>query len=158
MYKARKRFWIIGLCRMAKTVTSKCVTCRKLRKRALNQLLGQIPNLRVVADFLAKSNTAVDMFELVQIKLSCKNLKEAYVIIFGCMTFCAIHLQLVRDKTSDAFLMAFWRFAGLCGCLLVRPWNKFGWTRLPTGNQVEVGIPRVKSVLSEKFGCQFRWE
>ena len=50
---------------MAKTVTSKCVTCRKLRKRALNQLLGQIPNLRVVADFLAKSNTAVDMFELV---------------------------------------------------------------------------------------------
>ena len=44
-HEARKRFWIIGLHPMAKNVTSKCVTCRKLRKRPLNQLLGQIPNL-----------------------------------------------------------------------------------------------------------------
>ena len=55
VYEARKIFWIIGLHRMAKTVTSKCVTCRKLRKRPLNQLMGQIPNLRVAPGFPAFS-------------------------------------------------------------------------------------------------------
>ena len=110
IHEARKRFWIVGLRRMAKNVTAKCVTCRKLRKRPLNQLMGQIPNLRVAAGFPAFSNTAMDMFGPVQIKLGRKTLKEAQVIIFTCMTSRAIHLELVTDKTSDAFLMAFRRF------------------------------------------------
>ena len=49
IHEARKRFWIVGLRRMAKNVTAKCVTCRKLRKRPLNQLMRQIPNQRVAA-------------------------------------------------------------------------------------------------------------
>ena len=100
---------------MAKIVTSKCVICRKLRKRPVNQLMGQIPNLRVAAGFLAFSNTAMDMFGPVQIKLGHKTLKEAQVIIFACMTSHAIHLELVTDKTSDALLMAFRLFACLRG-------------------------------------------
>ena len=107
IHEARKRFWVIGLCRTAKTVTSKCLACRKLRKRPLNQLLGQIPNLRVANGFPAFSNTAIDMFGPVQIKIGCKTLKEAQVIIFTCMISGAIHLELVSDKMSDAFLMAF---------------------------------------------------
>ena len=89
VHEARKRFWIIGLGRMAKTVTSKCVICRNLRKKPLNQLMGQIPNLRAAAGFPAFSNTATDMFGPVQIKLGHKTLKEAQVIIFPCMTSCA---------------------------------------------------------------------
>ena len=100
IHEARKRFWIIGFRRMAKTVTSKCVTCRKLRKRPLNQLLGQIPNLRVADGFPAFSNTAMDMFGPVQIKIGRKTLKEAQVIIFTCMTSRAIHLELVTDKSQ----------------------------------------------------------
>ena len=93
VHEARKRFWIIGLRRMAKTVTSKCVICRKLRKRPLNKLMGQIPNLRVAAGFPAFSNTAMYIFGPVQIKLGRKTLKEAQVIIFACMTSRASHLS-----------------------------------------------------------------
>ena len=57
---------------MAKNITSKCVTCTKLRKRPLNQLMGQIPNLRVAVGLTAFSNTAMDMFGPVQIKLGRK--------------------------------------------------------------------------------------
>lgn len=162
MHEARKRFWIIGLCRMAKTVTSKCVTCRKLRKRPLNQLLGHIPNLRVAAGFPAFSNTAMDMFGPMQIKLGRKTLKEAQVIIFTCMTSRAIHLELVTDKTSDAFLMAFRRFACLQGYPSVC-WSDHGtnfvgaqgYLKETTQNR---DVPKIKSVLSDKFGCEFRWE
>ena len=162
IHEARKRFWIIGLRRMAKTVTSKCVICRKLRKRPLNQLMGQIPYLRVAAGFPAFSNTAMDMFGPVQIKLGRKTLKEAQVIIFACMTTRAVHLELVTDKTSDAFLMAFRRFACLRGYPSVC-WSDHGTNFVGAqGYLKEVvqnwDVPKVKSVLSDYFGCEFRWE
>ena len=162
IHEARKRFWIVGPCRMAKNVTSKCVTCRKLQKRPLNPLMGQIPNLRVAAGFPAFSNTAMDMFGPVQIKLGRKTLKEAQVIIFTCMTSRAIRLELVTDKTSDAFLMAFGRFACLRGYPNVC-WSDCGTNFVGAQgylNKVTQNwdIPGVKSVLSDKFGCEFRWE
>ena len=51
------------------------------------------------------------MFGPVHIKLNRKTLKEAQVEIFTCMTTRAAHFELVNHKTSDAFLMAFRRFA-----------------------------------------------
>ena len=162
IHEARKRFWIVGPRRMAKNVTSKCVTCRKLRKRPLNQLMGQIPNLRVAAGFPAFSNTAMDMFGPVQIKLGRKTLKEAQVIIFTCMTSRAIHLELVTDKTSNAFLMAFRRFACLRGypnvCWSDRGTNFVGAQGYLNEITQSWDIPGVKSFLSDKFGREFRWE
>ncbi|XP_022777768.1 uncharacterized protein LOC111319218 [Stylophora pistillata] len=147
---------------MGKTVTSKCVTCRKLRKRPLNQLLGQIPNLRVAAGFPALSNTAMDMFGPIQIKLGRTTLKEAQVIIFTCMTSRAIHLELVTDKTSDAFLMAFRRFSCLRGYPSVC-WSDHGTNFVGAQGYLKEttqnwDFPKIKSVLSDKFGCEFRWQ
>ena len=62
MHEARRTFWIIGLRKMAKAIVSKCVVCRKLRKKPLDQLMGQLPSLRVAAGFPPFSNTALDMF------------------------------------------------------------------------------------------------
>ena len=115
IHDARIRFWIVGLRRMAKNVSSKCVTCRKLRKRPLNQLMGQIPNLRVAVGFPAFSNTTMDMFGPVQIKLGRKTLKGAQVIIFTCITSRAIHLELVTDKNLRRILNGLWTI-----CLLTR--------------------------------------
>ena len=115
IHEARRKYWIIGVRSMSKALTSKCITCKKLRKKPLDQLMGQIPSLRVAAGFPPFSNTAIDMFGPLHIKLNRKTLKEAQVIIFTCMTTRAVHLELVNDKTSDAFLMAFRRFASLRG-------------------------------------------
>jgi len=115
IHEARRKYWIIGVRSMSKALTAKCITCRKLRKKPLDQLMGQIPSLRVAAGFPPFSNTAIDMFGPLRIKLNRKTLKEAQVVIFACMTTRAIHLELVNDKTSDAFLMAFRRFASVRG-------------------------------------------
>ena len=72
--------------------------------------MGQLPKLRVAAGFPAFSNTAIDMFGPFQVKVGRKTLKEAHAIIFTCMTTRAIHLELVTDKSTDTFLMAFRRF------------------------------------------------
>ena len=49
VYETRKRFWIVVVRKMAQQVTSKCVTCKKLRRKTVEQLMAQIPKLRVVA-------------------------------------------------------------------------------------------------------------
>lgn len=103
MHEARKKFWIIGLRNMTKLLTSKCVICRKLRKKSLVQLMGQIPGLRVAAGFAAFSTTAMDMFGPLQNRLNRKTLKEAQVVIFTCMTTRAIYLELVTDKHQRHF-------------------------------------------------------
>jgi len=115
IYESRKRFWIVGVRKMAKQVTSQCVTCKKLRLKPMEQLMGQLPKLRVAAGFPAFSNTAIDMFGPFQVKVGRKALKEAHMIIFTCMTTRAIHLELITDKSTDTFLMAFRRFASLRG-------------------------------------------
>ena len=110
-YESRKKFWIIGVRSIAKHLTRNCIVCRKLRQRPLQQLMGQLPNTRAELEKPAFACTAIDMFGPIQIRLSRKTLKEAQIIIFACMISRAIHLELVTDRTTDAFLMAFRRFA-----------------------------------------------
>ena len=100
---------------MAKHLTGKCVICKKLRKKPLEQLIGQTTKLRVAAGFPAFSNTSIDMFGPVQVRLGRKTLKEAHVIIFTCMTTSVFHLELIKDRSTDTFLMAFRRFVSLRG-------------------------------------------
>ena len=162
MYESRKRFWIIGLRSAAKFLTGKCVTCRKLRKKPLEQLMGQVPSLRVAVGFPAFANTALDMFGPLQIKLNRKTLKEAQAIIFTCMTTRAIHLELVTNRGSDAFLMAFRRFA----CTRGHPqvcWSDCGTNFVGAQAYLKEimqkqDIPKIQSILLEDFACDFRWE
>ena len=128
IHEARRNYWIIAVSNISKALTAKCVACRKPRKRPLDQLMGQIPSLRVAEGFPPFSNTAIDMFGPLHVKLNRKTVKEAEVVVFACMTTRPVHLELVNDKTADAFLMAFRRFASLRGhprvCCLVGLWNK----------------------------------
>ena len=107
IYESKGRFWIVGLRNMAKQLIGKCVTCKKLRKKPMEQLMGQIPKLRVAAGFTAFSKTSIHMFGTLQVSLGRKTLKEAHVIIFTCMTTRAVHLELIKDRCTDMFLMAF---------------------------------------------------
>ena len=100
---------------MAKHLTAKCVTSKKLRREPLKQLMGQLPRLRVAVGFPAFCNTVISMFGLLQIRVGRKTLKEVHAIIFTCMTTRAVPLELVTDRGTDTFLMAFRRFASLRG-------------------------------------------
>ena len=161
IHEARRKYWIIGLRSMSKALTAKCITCRKLRKKPLDQLMGQIPSFRVAAGFPPFSNTAIDMFGPVHIKLNRKTQKEAQVVIFVCMTTRAVHLELVNDKTSDAFLMAFRRFASLRDhpsvCWLDCSTNFVGAQAYLKEVMRNWNIPKIQTVLSENFCCDFKW-
>ena len=120
LHEARRALWIIALRKMAKSVVSKCVDCRKLCKKPLQHLMGQLPSLRVAAGFPPISNTAMDMFGPLQVRLNRRTLRGAQVVNFTCATTRQVHLELTTDKLTEAFLTAFRRFACLRGHPLCR--------------------------------------
>ncbi|XP_055922811.1 uncharacterized protein LOC129953595 [Eupeodes corollae] len=81
--------------------------------------MGDLPSQRI-SQSRPFSNTGCDYAGPFNIKLSKgRNPKtsKAYICLFVCMATKAIHLELVSDLTSEAFLAAFRRFVsrrGLC--------------------------------------------
>ena len=162
IHEARRNYWIIGVSNISKALTAKCVSCRKPPNRPLEQAMGQIPSLRVATGFPPFSNTAIEMFGPLHIKLNRKTVKEAQVVIFACMTTRAVYLEIVNDKTADAFLMAFRRFASLRGHPRVC-WSDYGTNFV--GKQTCLkkimqswDIPELQGVLCEEFSCDFKWQ
>jgi len=162
IHESRRKFWIIGVRTKAKSLSRDCIICRKLRRKPLEQLMGQIPSLRVAVGQPAFTNTAMDMFGPLYIRLNRKTLKEAQVIIFTCMTTRAIHLELVTDKSSDTFLMAFRRLVSTRGhpkvCYSDCGTNFVGAQHYLKEVTRNWDINEIKNTLAEKHSCDFRWE
>ena len=172
IHEASQNYWILEVRNMSKALTANksaslscspeknCSTRRKLRKKTLDQLMGQIPSLRVAAGFPPFSDTAIDMFGPLHIKLIWKTLKEAQVVIFASMTTRAVHLELVNDKT--AFLMAFSRFMSLRGHLRVC-WSDCGTNFVGAQSYLRENvqswdIPKIQGVLCKEFSRDFKWQ
>lgn len=124
--------------------------------------MGQIPSLRVATGYQAFANTALDMFGPIQIRVNRKTLKEAQVVIFTCMTTRAVHLELVTDKSTDTFLMAFRRFASVRGHPSVC-WSDQGTNFVGSQHYLQEiihqwDIDNIRSTLSKEFTCDFKWE
>jgi hypothetical protein len=79
--------------------------------------MGNLPCNRVILS-CSFSNTEIDLCGLIYIRegrrRTAKRIK-AYVVAFICIAVKAIHLEVVSDLTTDAFLNAFKRFIGRRG-------------------------------------------
>jgi hypothetical protein len=78
------------------------------------------------------------------------------------MTTRAVHLELVSDKSTDTFFLAFRRFASLRGhpstC-----WSDCGTNFVGAQSYLDEvmrnwNIPKIQSVLSNEFTCEFKWQ
>jgi hypothetical protein len=91
-----------------RSVLHKCLPCCKLKAKNTHQLMGQLPKNRVqmAGPFLA---AGVDIAGPVNIKrgsVRSKLLQKCYIAIFVCFSTGAVHIDLVNDLTSQAFIAA----------------------------------------------------
>lgn len=109
MQYLRERYWIGGLRRRMKAVIHQCVRCARYRQKTNAQLMGDLPPDRVNYDRPFRS-TGVDYAGPYRIKAKTgRNAYievKAYVAVFVCCVTRMIHLELVSDATSQAFLAA----------------------------------------------------
>ena len=119
MSSLRQQYWIPRCRQIVKNIIRKCVTCVKLKAQVTEQLMGQLPAARVNPGRLFL-NTGTDFAGPIYVKPSRRSRAKSktYIAIFVCLAVKAIHLELVTDLTSEAFIAALRRFIARRGkCL-----------------------------------------
>lgn len=113
----RMRYWIVSGNRVVKKVVRNCVKCRKYEPIKQSQLMGNLPEERI-NPALPFSHTGVDYTGYVEVKTNKgRGVKttKGYIAVFICMVTKAVHLELVSDLSSSAFLAALRRMVARRG-------------------------------------------
>lgn len=107
----RDKFWIINARSVIRKVVHKCIMCYRNKPRLQEQLMGPLPQERVNASF-PFATTGIDYCGpfLITQQIRGRGPIKAYLAIFICFTTKAVHLELVPDLSTKAFISALKRF------------------------------------------------
>ncbi|XP_011707599.1 PREDICTED: uncharacterized protein LOC105462593 [Wasmannia auropunctata] len=114
----REKFWILRARSLVRAVLYQCVTCTRERAQVPTELMGDLPSVRVTRATRAFQHTGVDYAGPVLVRTTRgrgHKAHKAYIAVLICMTTKAIHLELVSDYSTSAFLAAFQRFVSRRG-------------------------------------------
>ncbi|XP_071052908.1 uncharacterized protein [Onthophagus taurus] len=117
-----RQYWILGSRSLVHRVVSRCIRCVKCKPRSYAPLMADLPAFRV-AEAKAFSRVAVDFAGPLYTTISrCRGAKciKSYISVFVCTSTKAIHLELVSDLSTEAFIAALRRFTSRRGqCTLI---------------------------------------
>lgn len=113
----RHRFHIPRASEKVRNFIHGCIRCFKFSKKQQEILMGSLPTDR--ANFARPfQHAGVDYAGPITTKAyrgRCKKFEKSYISLFVCLCTKAIHIELVSDLSSQAFLAAFKRFSGRRG-------------------------------------------
>ena len=107
-----RRYHITSCRKIVRSITHKCVICRRSTIRPTPQLQGQLPAERITPDTVFE-RVGVDYAGPFLLKYGSTRkptVVKAYVCVFVSLTVKAVHLELASDLTTDAFIAALRRF------------------------------------------------
>ena len=106
-----RKFWILRGRNLVKKVVKDYVTCRKLRQYPYSTQMADLPPERLKIFSPPFSVTGVVLFGLFWLKYGRNKKIKNWGAVFTCATVRAIHLEIVQDLSTEAFLHALRRFA-----------------------------------------------
>lgn len=117
MSYVKQQYWPLRAKSTIRQVIHECITCFRVKPQDTNQFMSELPAARVTLT-RPFTNTTVDYagFYLVRSGTT-RNAphSKCYISLFKCMCTGAIHLELVSDLSSQAFIAALDRFASRRG-------------------------------------------
>ncbi|XP_043063213.1 uncharacterized protein LOC122319685 [Drosophila yakuba] len=108
----RQQYWILGARNLVRKAVFQCKSCFLQRKGTSNQIMGELPIPRVQASRCFQ-HTGLDYAGPIAIKESkgrTPRIGKAWFSIFVCLTTKALHIEVVSELTTKAFIAAFQRF------------------------------------------------
>ncbi|KAL0860882.1 hypothetical protein ABMA27_009419 [Loxostege sticticalis] len=108
----RQRFWILDARTVVRARVRKCNYCFRVNPSHPTPMMADLPSYRV-SEAKAFVHTGVDYAGPLRITLTRRrgqHSQKAYICLFVCLVTKAIHIELVSELSSDAFLAAFKRF------------------------------------------------
>lgn len=115
----RRNFWILRQDTAIQHCIINCIKCIRVKAETTTQMMAALPKARVVPSKVFQ-NVGIDYAGPIKLLIRGgrglrKIEKKAYLAVFVCFTTKAIHLELVSELTTEAFLAAFDRFVGRRG-------------------------------------------
>ena len=105
----RERFWITKGRGSIRNELQNCVVCRKVNARVSQQVMADLPKVRLDMDQPPFHSCGTDFFGPLLVKHGRSEVKR-YRCIFPCLTSRAIHIELAEDLSTSAFINALRRF------------------------------------------------
>ncbi|XP_073990928.1 uncharacterized protein [Rhodnius prolixus] len=113
----RSRYWIVNGKNVVRRQLGACNRCFSVKPTPFNPLMGQLPEGRASASspFTTTGIGYAGPFNVKIASLRSAKVLQSYLAIFVCFSTKAIHLELVTDLTTQAFLAALNRFVARRG-------------------------------------------
>lgn len=117
---SRRKYWIINGKRLIKNIISKCTKCIRFKGETAHQIMGELPEARVKQSFpfLHSGIDYAGPFHIRAYKGRGHKTYKGYIAIFVCLSTKALHIEVVSDLGTDAFLAACRRFMSRRGSSL----------------------------------------
>ena len=112
-----RNHYIIGSCRLVREITGHCTKCYRTYARIRTELMEEPPQARS-RPAPTFSQVGVDFAGPISLKLGNTRksvIVKPYIGLFVCLVTKAVHIKLVSDLSTDAFLAAFRRFVAWRG-------------------------------------------
>ncbi|XP_050064202.1 uncharacterized protein LOC126553053 [Aphis gossypii] len=112
-----RKYWIVSLRSVIHSVISQCTRCVRLRATVPVPIMADLPESRVL-QCRPFSRVGVDYagpIPMRENRLRKSRTYKAYIAVFVCLGVKAVHLELVSDLSTSAFLAAFDRFVARRG-------------------------------------------
>ncbi|XP_025264963.1 uncharacterized protein LOC112638119 [Camponotus floridanus] len=117
MAAIRQRFWPLSLRSVTRKILQNCVTCFKNKPTISEAIMGALPAGRITVS-RPFHHCGIDYAGPLLIREGKRRnarISKAYVAVFVCFATKAIHIELVSDLTSEAFIAALKRFVSRRG-------------------------------------------
>ncbi|KAL4104092.1 hypothetical protein QTP88_019405 [Uroleucon formosanum] len=104
-------FWPIRGRIISKSVVHNCLTCYKAKLTLQTPIMAPLPRARVTME-RSFAKTGIDFCGPINIRSGIRRVQsiKSYIAIFVCFVTRAMHLELVSDLTTNAFMTALFRF------------------------------------------------
>lgn len=120
MCAIRNKYWIPKLRQLVKKHISRCVICVRFKAKFMQQFMSNLPSSRLATDRCFR-NIGVDFAGPITIRakhdIRNPKLAKGYICVFVCLATRAVHLEVVEDLTTAAFLDAYNRLVARRGAV-----------------------------------------
>ena len=153
----RQRYWIINASAAVRKLVRSCVTCRKFQAKSGVQKMADLPTCRLQPNEPAFSQTGVDYFGPIPVKVG-RTTKKRYGVLFTCFTSRAIHIEVAETLDTSSCINAIRHFISQRGP--VKEMHSDNGTNFTgANNELRSALQEIDQETIQRFGANhgFKW-